>query len=269
MTTAIDVVRKELNVMMPEFAQVLPPHLPVERLGRSIISACSINPRLLDCDRRSLWRAAMTAAVLGIEPDGVTGQGYFVPFKGKVQFIPGYKGIITLAANWGYLVRGHVVRKADKFRAVLGTDEHVEHEPALDAPMDAAINPIIGAYATARHRTMPAAIEYMPLELIMRARDRSQGYQAAKRGGASSPWDTDFAEMARKTPVRQLGDQLPLSVQRALALERAHDQGKVAHATKIAGGAVEIDMEATEVADDAAFTALEAEADAELDRRMR
>ncbi|MBM3450514.1 MAG: hypothetical protein FJX78_05970 [Armatimonadetes bacterium] len=272
---ALTVIRHELRAMLPQFEAVLPHHLPAGRLERTIISALRTNPKLIECDRHSLWRAAMTAAVLGIEPDGVTGQGFFVPFRGKVVFIPGYKGLITLAANWGYIVRGHVVRAADKYEVQYGAVESIVHFPAVNAGRDEATNPIIGAYASARHASLPPAFEWMDLADVLKRRDRSEGYKSAKKLGYSSPWDTDFAEMARKTPVRALADQLPLSVQRASAIEAMYDAGKRAYAVKRPGMAepeIEIDVEAvttTDAAGPSEYAILEADADASLERRLR
>ena len=55
------------------------------------------NPKLLKYDRTSLLNSIYTAFQLGLEPDGALGQAYLIPFNGKVQLIPGYKGLIILA----------------------------------------------------------------------------------------------------------------------------------------------------------------------------
>lgn len=270
---ALTLVRDELRLRTHQFEAVLPDHLPVARLERMVLSAVQINRKLLECDRSSLWRSVMTAATLGLEPDGVTGQGYLIPFRGKVVFVPGYKGLVTLAANAGYIVRGHVVRKADFIDVHYGLEESITHKPVLNAGRDQGMNPIVGAYASARHSNLPPAFEWMDLNDILRIRDRSEGYKAAIKFGHSTPWDTDFAEMARKTPVRALADQLPLSVQRAVAIEAMYDAGKRAYATKKPGAAAtDIEIDAEDVTDTAApgdYARLEAEADASLERTLK
>jgi recombination protein RecT len=84
------VFEKQLQPLAPRFAQVLGATMPVERLMRTVMISVERLPRLLDCDRQSLFNAAMSAACLGLEVDGVTGQAYLLPFKGKAQLVIGY-----------------------------------------------------------------------------------------------------------------------------------------------------------------------------------
>lgn len=229
MSGALTVLDAELRRMQPQFERVLPAHLPSERLMRTILNAVTVNPRLLEADRRSLWRAAMTSAVLGLEPDAVMGQGYLVPFKGKVQFLPGYRGLVTLALNSGYLVEGRVVRKRDHFDYEYGLVPRLSHKPDASGAIGED-NPIVGAYATARSNVNPPTFDVMMLEAILRVRDRSESY---KNNAQRSPWSTDFEAMCRKTPIRQLASHLPLTVQKAVALESTFERtGKIVNAEK-------------------------------------
>src|SRR5215813_14331057 len=90
-----------LKELSPMFADVLAATMPVERFVRTVVVSCEKNPLLLGANRQSLYNAAMTFAVLGLEVDGVTGQGFLVPFKKVVQPIIGYKGYNTLGARAG------------------------------------------------------------------------------------------------------------------------------------------------------------------------
>src|SRR5581483_7497984 len=118
--------------MKPQLEMALPRHLTAERLLRVAMTAVQNTPKLLECDRTSLYAAVMTCAQLGLEPDGVLGQAYLVPFAGRVQFIPGYKGLITLARNSGDVVSisAHEVCKNDRFFYSFGLNERCEHVPA-------------------------------------------------------------------------------------------------------------------------------------------
>lgn len=247
---ALTVFNKELDRMGPQFARVLPAHLPKERLLRTILNAVSVNKKLLECDRGSLWQAAMTAAVLGIEPDGVTGQGYMVPYKSKVQFIPGYKGLVSLAFNSGYIVEGHTVRQKDAFDFQYGLSPKLHHKPVIGGGRGQE-NPIIGAYATARAAGHPDVFEFMEIEDIVKIRDDSKSYQAAKRYGRQSTWDVHFEAMVRKTPIRILCQHLPLTVQKAVAVETTFErEGRIVNATKPEDGSDIIDIVASEVVED-------------------
>ena len=89
------VLENQLRPLMPHFAQVLGQTMPPERLVRTVVVSCERLPKLLECDRQSVFNAAMSAACLGLEVDGVTGQAFLIPFKGRAQLVIGYKGFNT------------------------------------------------------------------------------------------------------------------------------------------------------------------------------
>ncbi len=226
---------KELVAMTPQFAQVVPEQLSADRLARTVRNAVQANPKLLQADRKSFWNAAMSAAVFGLEVDPAIGQGALVPFKGKVQFIPMYPGLVKLAYNAGWLIEGHVVRHADEFDFRYGSDQFCHHKPAMGMGTGTE-NPIIAAYAFARHVTeanAPVALEVMDLVAVIAIRDRTSGWKAYKDKGYDTQWNVDFAGMARKTPIRGLAHHLPLEVQRAVRMESRHDRtGDIVNVTR-------------------------------------
>jgi recombination protein RecT len=63
---------------------------------------------------------------------------------------------------------------------------------------------------------------------VERIRDSSHGYQAAKRLGKESVWDTDFVAMGLKTVIRRLCKFLPKSTElaTALALDNLAEKGQ-------------------------------------------
>src|SRR5262249_12016457 len=131
MTNALTVFQEQLAPLSPRFEQALAGRVSVERLMQTILVSCERNPKLLDCNRQSLFNAAMSAAVLGLEVDGVTGQAYLIPFKGRAQLVIGYKGFNTLAARSNMTITGAAVREGDHFAFELGTDARVIHVPEL------------------------------------------------------------------------------------------------------------------------------------------
>ncbi len=250
---AMTVFRAELEQKMaPQFAAVLPDHLTIERLIRTIANAVSLAQKpngrnaLLEADRTSLWNACMTSAVLGLEPDPAMGQGYIIPFKGKCVFIPGYKGLITLAFNSGFVVDGRIVRQKDeKFEYGYGLQPFLHHKPGRSHERGKD-NPIVAAYAVARHSKVEPAFIVMEMPDIIRVMERSSGYQYAKKNNMDNPWISDFEAMARKSPIRRLADSLPLNVQKAAALDAILDSGKVAYAKKRSDGTIDITEETVE-----------------------
>ncbi len=113
----VKTVGAALEQMKPQLQAALPKHITPERLVRVALSAIQNTPKLLECDRNSLFRAVLTSAQLGLEPDGILGQAYLIPFAGKVQFIPGYKGLIDLARRSGEVLNiiAKEVYKNDEF----------------------------------------------------------------------------------------------------------------------------------------------------------
>lgn len=224
----IDSVRSALEKMKPQLSMALPRHLTPERLLRVTMTAVQNTPKLLECDRTSLFAAVMTSAQLGLEPDGVLGQAYLVPFRGKVQFIPGYRGLITLARNSGEIssIQAHEVCEHDHFDYAYGLDERLEHRPA-----EGERGEITHFYAYAKFKDGGSVFEVMARHQVERIRDNSEGYKAFKNGHIkTTPWETNFVEMGRKTLIRRLAKFLPMSVQRAVAIEDAYDSGKAASA---------------------------------------
>lgn len=224
--TAIAGWDREMVKMRPQLEMVLPPHLAVDRLARTVRATLVGAPALLNANRSSLWKAIMSACVFGLEVDGR--QSAIIPFKGMAQWIPMVNGLVTIAWNSGFVVQGEVVRQKDDFDVTLGTERSLYHKPARGAAHDSE-NEIIGAYATASSASMRPVFEWMDLPDIIRVRNGSKGYQ---HSGNRSVWATDFRGMARKTPVRALCNHLPWNVQRANEVEDEVDAGRVAWAER-------------------------------------
>ncbi len=210
-------LENQLKPLAPHFAQVLGKTMPVERLMRTIMISVERLPMLLQCDRQSIFNAAMSAACLGLEVDGVTGQAYLIPFKGKAQLVIGYKGFNTLAARSGITITGAVVREGDEFDYQLGTAAYVRHKPK------GSKGAITHAWACAQSLDRPAVVEVLDLDELMAVKARSPG---AKR--SDSPWNDPFIgfpAMCQKTAKRRLARAMPLNImQQAARMDEAVDE---------------------------------------------
>lgn len=195
-----------LRPLTPHFEQALGNAMPVARLMRSIMISVERNPKLLtNADRQSLINSAMSAACLGLEVDGITGQAFFIPFKGKAQLVIGYKGLTTLAARSGFTVQGEVVRDGDAFEYELGDRGFVRHKPKLGNKGD-----IIAAWATASSLSRPSIVSVLGIDDLMAVRAASP----AVKGGADTPWNEKtigFPAMCSKTAKRRLNRSMPLN----------------------------------------------------------
>lgn len=188
----------------------LPAHLSPDRLIKIAITAAAKNPKILDCDKESVMLSVMQAAELGLEPGGALGEGYLVPYGKTCQFIPGYRGLVSLARRSGQIqsIEARAVFAADHFEVEFGLETRLTHRPSLDAQR----GEIVAFYAVAHLAGGGTQMDYMTRADVdaIRARSRASG---------SGPWVTDYAEMGKKTVVRRLFKMLPCSVEMVRALE--------------------------------------------------
>lgn len=221
-----------------EIARALPKHMSADRMARLATTVVKSTPALLQCDTRSLLGAIMTASQLGLEP-GVLGECYLVPYKGKVTFIPGYKGLIKLAWQSGQvkMIYAHVVYANDDFVYELGLNAKLEHRPA-----DTNRGKPKYVYSVVHFTNGGYAFEVMSVADVEAIRQRSM----AKNNG---PWVTDWEAMAKKTVLKQLFKYVPLSPELSVVAKAAELDGVVREdiATSIDEASFQYDADTGEV----------------------
>lgn len=217
-------VRDLLNRAKPQIADALPKWMDADRFARVTMTSIQLTPKLLDCDPVSLISAVMQCAQLGLETDNLLGHAYLVPFKGKVQIIVGYRGIMRLARNSDQVesIEARAVYDDDKFDFQYGDGKarflhHVPSEAAKSSKLRAA-------YAIARFKGGGEVWEVILPRDIAKAKRSSQ---ASSR--SDSPWKLHEEQMWRKTAVRRLEPFLPLdaTARRAFAVDEAGERGTV------------------------------------------
>lgn len=229
--------------MKKQIAAALPKNLTPERMTRVALSAVQRTPKLLECEPKSFLSCVMACAALGLEPDGLLGQAYLIPFGKTCTLVPGYQGLMKLARQSGEIasIDAHPVRHGDEFDYRYGADPYIKHVPAErkytvsekgEAVWDAAWvpGPITHFYAVAKMKDGSVAFVVMPTWEVDQIRDGSQGYQAALKFDRDSPWTTDYDRMGCKTAIRRLCKYLPASVEdnrlhRAIAMDERADRG--------------------------------------------
>ena len=205
----IQTVRVWLVQQESELARALPKGMDPTRFARVALTAVLRQPKLADCTRASFVLAIMEAAQLGLEPDSVSGLAYLVPYGTTCQLIVGYRGMIQLAYHSPRVIAmsTECVYEKDGFDVELGLRPKLLHKPA----MTGGRGEIIGAYATALIRGGGHPFVWMP-------RDEIDAHRARSRAKDAGPWVTDYAAMAKKTPVRALAKLIPQSPQLMQAL---------------------------------------------------
>lgn len=223
----LEIIRREINGRSSVIESALPAGvaLSVERVKVSAMLAIRKSPALQSCDPGSIVESVVAAAQLGVDPGGALGEGYLVPYKGRCQLILGYQGMISIARRSGEVrtIEAHAVHQNDVFRFALGTSPVLVHEPVVFGDR----GPLLGVYAMARLSDGSMQAEVMGVPEVQTIRARS----AAAKSGRESPWDTDFAEMAKKTAIRRLFKRLPKSLAMMQAIEHDNDTDGVVDVT--------------------------------------
>lgn len=234
MANDLAIIENNLTAIAPEFMQAIPPAIreimPAERLIRTLMVSLERNERLQQCSMASLVNAAWSAAVLGLEIDGYTGQAFLVPYKIKgvltAQLQIGYKGFNTLMARSGYTPNSGVYREGDGFDYELGSNPYIKHLPMLGR--GSTKRNILAAWASATPQVGAPMCAVLSIEDVMAVKARSKGAKERE-----SPWNdmaVGFPAMAEKTAKRRLARQMPLNVvQLASALDTMGEIGRLTH----------------------------------------
>lgn len=200
-----------------QIAMALPKHINPDVMIRVALTTVSKQPKLLDCDQASLLGAIITSSQLGLMPDGALGEAYLIPFGKRVQFIPGYRGLVNLAYRSGKVkeLYAEAVYENDEFSYSKGLNRDLVHNPSGTA--DKSKEAPTHFYAIIKLTNGGIDFEVMSKKDVDFIRNRSQGKN-------NKVWDDYYEEMGKKTVLRKLLKMAPLSteVQQAVSLDEQH-----------------------------------------------
>ena len=225
-STELAEIERIIEPLKPRFEDILKgTGLSPQRLMQTFYFAIESNPRLMHEDfRASLPRACMSFGCLGVEVDGVTGQGFVIPFGGRMpvaQPLLGYKGYPTIGARSGVSFQMGVIRDGDEYEYVAGTGGHIRVRPLLGKESERKIK---AAWAVAEHRERPSVPLVLSLDECLAIKAKSKG--ASK---PDSPWNDikgpGFAAMCAKTALRRVGKLIPVrGIQIAARMDEAFEE---------------------------------------------
>jgi recombination protein RecT len=214
----IELIRSQLYLpsMQEQLKSALPPHVTVDKFLRVAMTAIQQNPDLLKYERNSLFAAVVSSAQLGLLPDAQLGEAYFVPFKGKVTLVPGYRGLIKLARQGDIgFVEAEIICANDKTLYVLGDNSHFE---SMVNWQDRG--PMVAVYALAKYRDGGIA------NRVVMTKAQVDAIRAKSQAANGPAWTDNYDEMAKKTALRRLAKLLPLSTtaNNAFRLSELHEE---------------------------------------------
>lgn len=212
-----------------------------ERTGSfitSLVSMQNLNKNLQGCEPNSLMMCGLKAVSLGLPLDPNLGFAYPVPYTTKkkvgeewievkeAQFQMGYKGIVQLAQRSEQYATINVIDiRAGEL--ILWDELEEKLEWCKITPEEKRLQqPIIGYAGMFRLNNGFKKIVYWSKEQVLKhARrfsktynkesDRFASYNKYKKEWISSPWESDFDAMAKKTVLKDMvGKWGPVSVDR-------------------------------------------------------
>jgi recombination protein RecT len=189
-----------------EIEKSLRKRISVDSFTQAALLAVRKQPKLLECDSKSLCAALLDCAQYGLEPRGRYGC-YLIPFSNsrsrttEVQVIVDYLALKNkvIEAGAAKAITSAVVYRGDDFDFVLGDNPHLSHKPNFTAAR--ADNDLTLAYAIATLPDGSRQYEVIARAEIDKTRSRS-------RAGNAGPWVSDYPAMAMKTAIRRLCKQL-------------------------------------------------------------
>lgn len=173
-----------------------------DTFARWCITAMRKQPGLHLCNKPSLLGAMIQSAQLGLDPSGVSGEAYLIPFGKEVTFVPGYKGLVALMYRSGNVVdvNADVVCEGDEFAWEKGTTPFLRHKYGSKR----------GAYT---HAWCVATLRGGGKVFTVLDRDAVMKIKKSSASGNSGPWVTSEDQMWMKSAVRRNAKLCPLSAQ--------------------------------------------------------
>lgn len=179
----------------------------------SLLSIVNNNSHLAKATNTSVLNAAMKAATLDLPIDPNLGFAYIVPYGSEAQFQLGYKGLIQLAQRSGQIVKlnaGEIY--ASQFKGYNPLTEDLEVDMTA---LPKSNEEVAGYFAFMRlSNGFEKTLFWTKDRVLAHGKKYSRSFS-----GKSSPWQTDFDAMARKTVLKQLlSTYAPLSIEMQQAI---------------------------------------------------
>lgn len=201
MTNAVTTIANEIYAARDSFVSVLTDRtLNFEREAEFAIQTITGNDfamKMAMQNKQSVFNAVTNIAAIGISLNPAKRQAYLVPRDGKICLDISYMGLMDLAMATGSIkwAQAEIVYQQDSF-ALNGFDKPPTH---TYNPFAKERGEVVGVYVVVKTADGDYLTTCMSREDIDGIMNRSQSVKSGK----SSPWKTDYNEMAKKTVVKR------------------------------------------------------------------
>jgi phage RecT family recombinase len=217
---------KRLKAYQEVAAKILPKHIDPNKymaLYINIAKGFANNEKVTKKD--SILKCLFNAPKLGLNPDPVFGQIYFIPYKGVLTYQTGYRGMITMADNAGLRVRAGIVYEKDEFDYFEKEDgQHFLHRPILSEKNRGKEICVYSAFQDVKSGFNQ--IQVMESYHV----DEIKKLVLARMKDASTPWKDPLfePEMRKKTGIRRHAKTEPFSesIARVIEHEEKDERGE-------------------------------------------
>lgn len=175
-------------------------------------------PKLLECDKVSLFAAFMESAQFRFLPSGVSGEAYIIPYGSDAKFQLGYQGIVTLLyrADKVASINANIVHAKDQFEYEEGLEPKLIHKfNAFEDRGEA-----IGVYTVIGMTNGAKTFKVMSKADVMKIKDMSRA-----KNSKESPWNSKDPQlwMWKKTCLIQHAKLLPKTPELQVAIAKDYE----------------------------------------------
>lgn len=179
----------------------------------SLLEIYRNNKLLQKANPVSVLQAAMVAATVDLPISPSLGFAYVVPYKDVAQFQIGYKGLIQLALRSGQIDRINVIAVP---KGALKSYDPLTEEIAVDNSVESDETEGYCAYFR-----LTNGFEKRTYWTVEKVRKHANRFSQSFRSGRSSPWQTDFDAMAKKTVLKSIiSTYAPMSIEMQTAVSK-------------------------------------------------
>ena len=155
-----------------------------------------INPDIAKCDKMTVLNAVNRSAQMGLSPDPIRGESYFIPRKNACTFQIGYKGLIKMAIASGAIKMIQCFAVHENEHLVMRAGEKPDYIISRGDKGE-----LEGFLCLAKLNEIDWDFEYMTVSEINRIRDNFKATDFV--------WSKNYNEMAKKTVIKRLLKRIP------------------------------------------------------------